>query len=136
MYFRKGIVVVGLRIWRGICRDISSYLSVSTVHGFRYIAEGENLAEKLFWVAIMIMGILYSGWMNITSFQEWENVPLATTIDRLTMHIKELNQPAITVCNPEGLEMPRRNRWMYMEKLLNWVDNNEGNIANTILSNF
>ena len=113
-----------------IWEDISSYFKETTVHGFRYVAEGENLIEKLVWTVIIIAGFCVSGWFIVTSFQDWASTPLETTIDRLTVPIEELFEPATTVCNPEGLKMPRRARWMYMEKLLNWIDKDKGNTCN------
>ena len=119
--------------WSNIRRDIFSYFSETTVHGFRYVAEGENLYEKLIWSVIILAGFGISSWFILKSFHDWNTTPLETTIDRVSMPIEELNQPAITVCNPNELEMPRRNRWMYMEKLLNWIDNDKGNTLNITL---
>ena len=108
-------------------RDIFSYFSETTVHGFRYVAEGENPFEKLLWAAIIVAGFIGCGGFILKSVDGWINTPLETTIDRVSMPIEKLDQPAITVCNPTELEMPRRNRWMYIERLLNWIDNDRGN---------
>ena len=117
--------------WSAFWQHMNWYFRETTVHGFRYVAEGENAVEKLFWVVIIIAGFLISGYFILSSFRDWANVPIETTIDSLTMPIEELYQPAITVCNPEGLEMPRRNRWMYLEQLLNWVDTEKGDFFKT-----
>lgn len=105
---------------------ISSYFSETTVHGFRYVAEGANLCEKLFWGLLISVGFVFSGGIILRSFSDWEQTPLQTTIDKVSMPIEELNQPAITVCNPDELQMPQRNRWMYIEKLLNMIDVDKG----------
>ena len=122
--FRERIITINdaSKPWSKLWQDISAYFRETTVHGFRYIVEGENIIEKLFWVMIIIAGFLVSGYFILSSFHDWANTPIETTIDSLTMPIEELYQPAITVCNPDGLQMPLRNRWMYLEHLLNWID--------------
>ena len=103
-------------------KAVGSYFRETTVHGFRYVVEGENICEKAFWVTVIIVGFILSGYIIIISFQEWGETPLQTTVDKVSMPIEKLAQPAITVCHPLELQMPRRNRWMYMEKILNWID--------------
>ena len=107
-------------------KAVGSYFRETTVHGFRYVVEGENIYEKIFWVMVIIVGFICSGYIITASFQEWGETPLQTTVDKVSMPIEELAQPAITVCHPPELQMPRRNRWMYMEKVLNWIDKSQG----------
>ena len=109
-----------------IKRAISSYFSETTVHGFRYVVEGGNICEKWSWVVLISIGFIFSGCIIFQSFYEWAVTPLQTTIAQVSMPIEELYQPAITVCNPDELKMPLRNRWMYVEKLLNWIDLDKG----------
>ena len=109
-----------------IKKAISSYFSETTVHGFRYVVEGSNICEKFSWVVLIVIGFILSGGIIFQSFSGWEETPLQTTIAQVSMPIEELYQPAITVCNPDELEMPMRNRWMYIEKLLNWIDVDQG----------
>ena len=110
-------------------KAVGSYFRETTVHGFRYVVEGENICEKMFWVILIIVGFILSGYIILKSFSEWGDTPLQTTIDKVSMPIEKLPQPAITVCHPLELQMPRRNRWMYMEKVLNWIDTSQGKIT-------
>ena len=107
-------------------RHVAAYFSETTVHGFRYVAEGENVFEKTFWIISISVGFYVSGFYIFESFSDWERTPLQTTIDKVSMPIQDLYEPAITVCNPSELQMPRRNRWMFIEKLLNWIDKDAG----------
>ena len=100
-------------------RGVESYFSETTVHGFRYIVEGKNIYEKVFWTIMIIAGFIGGSYFIFDAFNGWQETPLETTIAKISMPIEELDQPAITVCNPSELEMPRRNRWMFVEKLLN-----------------
>lgn len=111
-----------------IRQDIYSYFSETTVHGFRYVVEGRNSFEKLFWIIVITAGFILSGLIIFQSLSDWEDTPLQTTIDQVSLPIEDLNVPAITVCNPDDLKMPRRNRWMFVEKLLNWIDLDQGEI--------
>ena len=103
-------------------RDVYDYFTTTTVHGFRYVVEGHNICEKLFWIVLIVIGFSCSFKIIFDSFDSWEQTPLQTTIDRLSQPVQELHFPAITVCNPEETQIPRRNRWMFIEQLLNWID--------------
>ena len=115
-----------------IRQDIYSYFSETTVHGFRYVVEGRNIVEKMFWIIVIAIGFIISSFIVFKSFSDWEKTPLQTTIDKVSLPIEDLNFPAITVCNPSELQMPRRNRWMFLEKLLNWIDVKYGKIINVL----
>ena len=109
--------------------DICSYFTETTVHGFRYIVEGRDLVERLFWVTVIVTGFVLSGILIQQSFENWEDTPLQTTIETVSLPIEQLDFPAITVCNPDSLKIPRRNRWMFLEKLLKWVEPKEPTAA-------
>ena len=109
-----------------IKEGVWTYFSETTVHGFRYVAEGGNICEKLTWVVLILIGFIFGGCLIFQSLRDWDETPLETTIAQVSMPIEKLYQPAITVCNPDELKMPRRNRWMYIERILNWIDVNQG----------
>ena len=114
------------RYFSEIKGGVWSYFSETTVHGFRYVAEGGNICEKLTWVILICAGFSYSSYIILSSFNDWFDTPLETTIAKVSMPIEDLYQPAITVCNPSELKMPLRNRWMYIERILNWIDVDQG----------
>ena len=102
--------------------DICSYFTETTVHGFRYIVEGRDNVERICWAIVIVTGFILSALLIQQSFANWENTPLQTTIETVSLPIEKLDFPAITVCNPDSLKMPRRNRWMFLEKLLKWAE--------------
>ena len=110
------------RFFSEIKEGVWTYFSETTVHGFRYVAEGGNIFEKLTWAVLILIGFILGGCLIFQSLSGWDETPLETTIAQVSMPIEKLYQPAITVCNPDELKMPLRNRWMYIEKLLNWID--------------
>ena len=114
------------RLFSEIKEGVCTYFSETTVHGFRYVAEGGNIFEKLLWAGLILGGFIFSGGIILKSLEDWDQTPLETTIAQVSMPIEKLYQPAITVCNPDELKMPLRNRWMYIERILNWIDVDHG----------
>ena len=102
--------------------EILSYLTETTVHGFRYIVHSHNVLERIFWTVVVTCGFLMSGNMILSSITMWKTTPLQTTIEKVSLPVTTLDFPAITVCHPESLQMPRRNRWAFVEKLLNAIE--------------
>ena len=106
-------------LWQEAKKDLVGYFSETTVHGFRYVVEGRNIVERLVWVLFISFGFAYSLLIISDAFESWKTHPVQTTISELSVPVQELPFPAITVCDTESLQMPRRNRWMFLEKLLN-----------------
>ena len=105
-----------------IKRDLVAYLSETTVHGFQYVVNARNLLERVVWVIFIGFGFLCSGYIFMDAFQYWDDHPVETTIDQIGLPVHQLPFPAITVCDPASLKMPRKNRWMFVETLLNSLE--------------
>ena len=120
-----------------ITSTICEYFVETTVHGFKYIAEGRNVFEKGFWGILIISMFIISGRIILTSLNDWAVTPLQTTIDKVSVPVQDFSFPAITLYDQETLQMPRRNRWMYLESLLNMIDiysiHNEDKVGNEAL---
>jgi hypothetical protein len=99
--------------------DCAEYFSRTTVHGFQYVVEGQNRLEKWLWAIFIIIMISFCILTLIDINQQWKANPVETTIDEVGLPIQDLPFPAITVCDTNSLKMPRRNRWMFLETLLN-----------------
>ena len=102
--------------------NLKSYFVNTTVHGFQYIVDGRNTFEKLFWVVIIAFGFVASAIIMGQSFHSWEDTPVQTTVETVSVPIQNYPFPTITACDTNSIEMPRRNLWMYLEQILNWVD--------------
>ena len=90
--------------------NFCTYLRETTVHGFRYVADGKNCFERLFWIGFISAGFIGSGYMLIQSMNESYCNPILTTID--TTSVKNVPFPAITVDAGKML-----NPWGYVEKI-------------------
>ena len=117
------------KMMKNLTKDVYEYFSETTVHGFQYIVTGRNWFERLFWASLIVCGFILGSMIFYHSLHDWNETPLQTTIKQVSLPIEELNYPSVTVCNPAELQMPRRNRWMYLEKLLNWIDVEKGNFS-------
>ena len=117
---------------KNLARDIYAYFSETTVHGFHYIVTGRNWLERLFWAILIVSGFTLSGLIFYRAYNDWDETPLETTIEQVSLPVEKLNYPAVTVCHPAELQMPRRNRWMYLERLFNWIDVDQGNICKRV----
>ena len=103
-------------------KDLVGYFTETTVHGFRYVVEGRNLLERLMWILFIGFGFGFCGIIFYNAYHNWEDYPVETTIDAVGLPVQELPFPAITVCDTKSLQMPRRNRWMFLETLLNSLE--------------
>ena len=107
---------------KALQRDVLGYFRETTVHGFRYVVEGRNIFERISWILVIVAGFVMCSMIVYNAYEDWENHPVETTIDSVGLPVTELPFPAITVCDTKSLQMPRRNRWMFLEKLLNSLE--------------
>ena len=98
---------------------LSKYFTETTVHGFRYVIEGRNIFERGVWVLFIVFGFIFSVLIIWNAFAAWEKTPVHITVDEVSVPVNQIPYPAITVCDTESLQMPRRNRWTFLERLLN-----------------
>ena len=105
-----------------VLRNFKDYFNDSTVHGFKYVVQGRNRYEKVFWAILIVTGFAMSGEIIYKSLSGWDETPLQTTIEKVDAPVQDYPFPAVTICDSGQLQMPRRNRWMFPEHLLNWID--------------
>jgi hypothetical protein len=55
---------------------------------------------KLLWLCIVCVGFLVAGTLINSSYAEWKNSPVSTTIT--THPLSDLPFPTVTVCPPKG----------------------------------
>ena len=109
------------RLYKKAKESLATYMDKTTIHGCWYIVSG-GLLERLAWVIFTLFGFVCSGYIFITAFQYWEEHPVQTTIDEVGLPVHDLTFPAVTICDTASLKMPRKNRWMFIETLLNSME--------------
>ena len=79
--------------------NIKAFLGSSTIHGLYYISVGRKWS-RLFWTLIVIGGFSGAGCLIYTSFHNWKQSPISTTIE--TLPISQITFPNVTVCPPKN----------------------------------
>ena len=83
-----------------ISSKFREFLENSTIHGLAHISTAESKAKRAAWVAIVVACFAFAIHMITSSYMEWQESPVSTTIS--THPITELEFPTVTVCPPRG----------------------------------
>ena len=87
---------------REMKQHLKDYASATTAHGIAYLAEdGRPKLEKVFWIVIVILAIVFSYYQCATLYKQWQDDPVITTLDTVSLPIHEIEFPAVTIC-PQG----------------------------------
>ena len=85
--------------------NFEAYASQSTVHGIGYIFDKKvGILDRCIWLIVVIGAMLMALWMISTSYINWKDNPVITTLKTTTKPITNLDFPAITIC-ANGLHM-------------------------------
>ena len=102
--------------------ELIFFLSESTIPGLKYIVNSKDVFERVAWAILLVVVFYLAGSVIHIQLTHWRSHPVETTIDEVGLPVDLLQFPAITVCDTEALKMPRKNRWMFVEKLLNSLE--------------
>ena len=81
---------------------LKEYATATTAHGFSYLAEdGRSILERIFWVIVVVLAIGFSYFQTSTLYKQWQDNPVITTLETVSLPIKEIEFPAVTIC-PQG----------------------------------
>ena len=79
---------------------LREFLENSTIHGLVHISTAKSKTARAAWVAIVAACFATAIYMITSSYKEWQESPVSTTIT--THPITELDFPTVTVCPPRG----------------------------------
>ena len=83
-------------------RYLKEYATSTTAHGLSYLAEdGRLVLERIFWLTVVVLALVFSYWQTSTLYKQWQDNPVITTLETVSMPIKEIEFPAVTIC-PQG----------------------------------
>ena len=87
---------------KGVVYTSKEYASVTTAHGFSYIAD-ENYSggDRILWVIIVLLAFGFTIFQMTTLYTDWQENPVITTLDTVALPIEDIEFPAITIC-PQG----------------------------------
>ena len=97
--------------WNSIRENVSTYLVTTSIHGCRYLYEG-NWVEKVTWFIVIALSIAGSIYTIMHSIEEANKEPILTTLH--TAKIENVPFPAVTINGDANV-----NPWGFTEKAFN-----------------
>lgn len=79
--------------------DFKYFLESSSINGLSHIASSRKLS-RLFWITVVVTGFLGASFLINSSFQAWNESPINTVIE--TLSIDKIGFPQISVCPPKN----------------------------------
>ena len=101
---RSSIVVHGPKYTslKELAIHLKEYASVATAHGFCYLAEDGLLKlERISWFLVVVLAMLFSYCQTATLYKQWQDNPVITNLDTVSLPIEDIEFPAVTIC-PQG----------------------------------
>ena len=86
--------------------DLRDFLESSSIHGFSYISTCKSKIAKAGWIAVVALGFEFASFLIHSSFSNWAESPVATTIT--PQSVANLEFPNLTICPPKGLNSALR----------------------------
>ena len=87
---------------KDVKKYLKNYATSTTAHGFSYLAEdGCTVLERIFWFIVVVLALAFSYWQTSTLYKQWQDNPVITTLETVSLPIKAIEFPAVTIC-PQG----------------------------------
>ena len=80
---------------------LREFLESTSIHGLAHVSTSKSKAAKVGWLMIVVFGFGFAGFLIQSSFSDWANSPVSTTIT--PKPVADLPFPDVTVCPPKGL---------------------------------
>ena len=85
-----------------IVKTAKEYSSTSVIHGLAYtMSDKQSLLERLLWTILVCSAFLLSSYQLQVMYKDWQDKPVITVLDTVSLPIEEIEFPAITIC-PQG----------------------------------
>ena len=78
---------------------LREFLESTTIHGLSRIASSKSKPAKVGWLLVVIFGFGIAGFVIHSSFSEWDDSPVSTTITSCL--VADLPFPNVTICPPK-----------------------------------
>ena len=80
--------------------EFQTFCSYSSIHGLGYLHTCRNLGETIIWIVSVCVALGYACILIISTFQAWDDNPVATFVTTLSQDIRSVQYPTITICPP------------------------------------
>lgn len=114
---------------RGL-KNIEEYAHRSTIHGISYIFDPKiPSGDRFLWFLIFTGSCALVGYLISTSFLDWQNDLVITTLKNKARPITDLGFPALTIC-AAGPHMGLIERALY-RNFEKWMEEHRSSLENT-----
>ena len=114
---------------RRIVDTTKQYSSTTTIHGISYLT-GDDVSglERLLWAIVVLFAMAFTTYQVITLYNDWQDQPVITTLDTVSLPIEEIEFPAVTIC-PQGSRREIVDSVLFRQ-LKRYIQDKEGNVTN------
>ena len=110
-------------------KTLSDYASASVIHGVSYInPSGNTLGERILWLILVALAFAFASHEVRILYQSWQDNPVITVLDTVTLPIEEIEFPAVTIC-PQGSSKDIMNAALF-EQFKDFVFDRTENLTN------
>ena len=110
-------------------KTLSDYASASVIHGVAYInPSGNTTGERILWFILVALAFAFASHEVRILYQRWQENPVITVLDTVTLPIEEIEFPAVTIC-PQGSSKDIMNAALF-EQFKNFVFDKTENLTN------
>jgi hypothetical protein len=82
-----------------VSQTAEEYSNSTTIHGIGYIFEsGLWVLERLFWMIVVIIGIIFAITLSVAAYKQWKENPVLTSVATTGFPIEKVEFPAVTIC--------------------------------------
>ncbi|XP_053614914.1 pickpocket protein 28-like isoform X2 [Plodia interpunctella] len=79
--------------------NFREYMSSTTLHGFRYIADGGiTWVERIWWLIMVICSIVVCGYLILQVWNKWDESPVIVSFADTSNSVWHIPFPAVTIC--------------------------------------
>lgn len=83
-------------------KTLTEYTSTSVIHGVSYTTpDGRMAVERVIWVILVSLAFAFAAHEVRILYEHWQENPVLTVLDTVTLPIEDVEFPAITIC-PQG----------------------------------
>ena len=114
-----------LKLGSHLLQSLAEYGTHTSIHGISYILDkSKSLSDKLVWILIFIASTGLAIFLIASSYMEWQENLVITSLKTVTKPIADLTFPSVTVC-PAGQHLDTVEKVLYKD-FLKWEKNRKG----------
>ena len=109
----------------GFTEGLKSFLSETSLHGFKYLGFGHNNIARIYWSIILILSFSYGVYQINDAMVDWSENPVITSVDTIDSPLREIQFPTVTFCHDDYFQP---DNWAMTELVFNFFDINDSQL--------